>query len=49
MIDSIIDDHGGIIFGSAGDSVRITADNTIIMTGSFRQIASIDGTLSDPT
>jgi hypothetical protein len=45
----VVDTIDLIVFCSAGDSVRITADNTIIMTGSFRQIASIDGTLSDPT
>lgn len=34
-----------IVFLTAGDSLQITADNTVIMGGSSRQIADVDGTL----
>lgn len=38
------------VFLSAGDSVKISTNNTLMQAvGFYRQIASIDGTLTDPS
>jgi len=36
------------IFLRAGESLQITASSTVIMSGSFRQLATIDGILINP-
>jgi hypothetical protein len=45
---AITDTKTIIIFVQAGESITIAADNTVIMSGSARQIADINGNLVNP-
>jgi hypothetical protein len=45
---AITDTKSVIIFVQAGESITIGADNTVIMSGSARQIADINGNLVNP-
>ena len=44
----IADTKSVIVFVQAGQSITIGADNTVIMSGSARQIADINGNLINP-
>lgn len=47
-LSAVADTTSVIIFVQAGESITIGADNTVIMSGSVRQIADISGNLINP-